>query len=293
MKDIVIVPVFDRPEYLWVCLEHLHRAHGMENKELWICEDIHADKPKGFTIEVEMLATIREAIRVFGYENVVYYGRHPHTTYGNSHNLMAALRDAYATEAKYVYIVEDDTMVTEDFFDWHEQVQQQYKPFVTCAGRINRSLNFQMNGPEAIDESCKDPMACVRSHKAYMSWATCFKRENLYWFLKHAPSNGGYGTWRPGFEQDMFIQDFIRNSHAATVWPYVPRAYHMGVRSYHRTAGLAFNGTLEEKVKQLREMIGSKEKIRSMALLQDDIDPYPSKPIVWGEGDFYLKADYK
>lgn len=203
---------------------------------------------------------------------------------------MQALRDAYGTDARYVYIIEDDTMVMPDFFNWHEKAQEQFNPFVTCAGRINRSLNFQMNGPEAIDESCKDPMACVRSHKAYMSWATCFKRENIYSLLKRAPDDA---FWKPGFEQDLFIQEFIRYWPSASVWPFVPRAFHMGVRSYHRTAGLAFNGTLEEKVKQLREMIGSKEKIRSMALLQDDIDPYPSKPIVWGEGDFYLKADYK
>lgn len=292
MKDIVIVPTFDRPEYLWMCLENLRLAHGSHAKQIWICEDVHEDKPKDFTTQIDMLATIREAGQLFGRENVTYFGRAPHTSYGNSHNLLQALKDSIYTDARYVYIVEDDTMVMKDFFNWHEQAQQQYQPFVTCAGRINRSLNFQMNGPEAIDESQKDSMACVRSHKAYMSWATCFKREGLYWLLKHAPDKDGDDPWRPGFEQDMFIQDFIRDGHNASVWPYVPRAYHMGWYSYHRTAGQKFHGTLQEKVTALRRAIYSKAMINEMACLQE-IDPFPREPIVWGEGDFYLKADFK
>src|SRR5260370_2286021 len=151
--DVVIVPTYDRPEYLWVCLEHLSRAHGSGTKEIWICEDQHADKPKDFTLQMEMLATIREAERLFGQKYVKYFGTTPHNEYGNSRNLLTALERAYDARAPYIYLVEDDVMVTEDFFRWHEQAQAQFDPFVTCAGRINRSLNFNINPPAPIPQS--------------------------------------------------------------------------------------------------------------------------------------------
>jgi hypothetical protein len=289
--DVVIVPTYDRPEFLWLTLEHLSRAHGSETKEIWICEDQHADKPKDFTLQVEMLATIREAERLFGREYVKYFGMIPHRSYGNSNNLIEALRRAYGTQAPFVYIVEDDTMVTEDFFRWHEQAQKQFDPFVSCSGRINRSLNFQLNGPEAIDESCKDLLACVRSRKAYMSWATCFKRENLKYLLKHAPDAvRDEDPWQPGFEQDIFIQNFIWDTKSASVWSYVPRAFHLGWNSYHR-CGMKINGTLEEKIKFLRKAITNKSTIKEMASLQE-MDPFVEVKEKWS-GDLYLKADYK
>ncbi len=291
MKDLVIVPTYDRPEYLWVCLENLHKAYGIENKEIWICEDNHADAPKDFTVQMEMLATIREAERLFGRPNVRYLGVTPHTYYGNSYNVIEAFRTGwYETSAEYIYLVEDDSMVTPDFFLWHEKAQAEFKPFVTCAGRINRSLNFQMNGPEAIDESIQDSTACVRSGKAYMSWATCFHRDSLHSLLKVLSMD--YSIFKPGYEQDIAIQNFIQHHKLDSIWPYVPRAYHMGWYSYHRTAGMKFNGTLEEKVIALRKAIMSKTKIREMACLQE-IDPFPKEEVVWRDGEFYLKADYR
>lgn len=288
MNDIVIIPTYDRPEYLWVCLEKLEKTGSLDGKEIWICEDQHIDKPKHFTTQVEMLATIREAERLFKNDRLKYF-MISHQSYGNSNNLLSALDRAYDTSAKYVYIIEDDVMVTPDFFQWHEEAHKTFDPFVTCAGRINRSLNFQMNGPEAIDESNPDSMACVRSHKAYMSWANCFRRDRLHRFLKEWPYDD---EWRPGHEQDIAIQQWMWMKHEDSVWPYVPRAYHMGWYSYHRTAGMKFNGTLEEKVKELRSAITDKTKINQMASLQE-IDPFPTKPIMWREGGFYLKADYK
>ena len=44
-RDIVIVPTFDRPEFLWLCLENILAAEGSLDREIWLCEDIHADKP--------------------------------------------------------------------------------------------------------------------------------------------------------------------------------------------------------------------------------------------------------
>ncbi len=270
MRDIVIIPTFDRPEFLWVCLENLSKARGIESKEIWLREDVHADKPKPFTIEMEFLATIREAERVFR-NQVFYAARAPHTTYGNSYNVLSALSEASMTDANLVYLIEDDVLITEDFFEWNEAVHNTFRPWVSCAGRLNRSLNFAMNGPEAIDESIKDTNACHASITAYNSWATCFSRTAL----NDIADVYRFDKFGPGLEQDILIQNIIRREKMTTIWPYVPRAYHMGWYSYHRE-GMRFYGTLEEKVKELRATVTNPEKIKTMASIQQ-IDPFPKK----------------
>lgn len=287
MSDIVVIPTHERPEYLWVCLEKLKAAEGIDSKQIFICEDNHADKPKGFTTQIEILATIREAEKMFGRERVTYLAVQPHNYYGNSYNLTEGLRTALNTNVGYVYLVEDDTMVMPDFFRWHEAVQKQFDPFVSCASRYNRSLNFQINGAKAIDETIKDPNACVRSDEAYASWAVCFQRENLYYLLKHVDHH----DWQPGYEQDIFTQTFMGDGRSKSIWPYIPRAYHMGWYSYHRTAGMKFNGTLEEKVTALRRALYDNAKIKDMAGLQD-IDPLPKNAVQW-EGPLYIRSDFK
>ena len=41
MRDVVIVPCYERPEYTRICLEYLSRARGIEDKEVWLCQDSH------------------------------------------------------------------------------------------------------------------------------------------------------------------------------------------------------------------------------------------------------------
>lgn len=286
--DIVIIPTYDRPEYLLVCLERLSYARGASSKEIWIREDNHADHPKDPRIG-QFIWEIASFAKNLGLD-VIHQEQPEHLSYGNSLNAMTAFEEAYRTDAKHVYLLEDDVMVTADYFEWHEAAQEQFKPFVTCAGRINRSLNFEMNGREAIDESWKCLNDCVRSRKAYNSWASCFRREELGHFVTAYPDRD---KWRPGYEQDIFIQQILRTDHCnlKSVWPYVPRAYHMGWYSYHRTAGLKFNGTFAEKVHALRLAISDPAKIREMAGLQE-IDPFPGIAHDKLDSKLRIKSDF-
>jgi hypothetical protein len=266
MHDIVIVPTFDRPEFLWLCLESLLAAEGIEDKIVMVCEDIHSDKPKGFTVEMEMLATIRYFEKEFGFQ-FHYTAPVPHTTYGNSYNLLSALEEATFCENRLVYIIEDDVLITKDFFTWNEQVYEKFRPWVSCAGRLNRSLNFESNGRYAMDETIKDVNACTRVKGAYMSWATCFPRTSLD-LLLHSERIQDQ-TFGPGVEQDILIQNMMRRYGLSSLWPFVPRAYHMGWYSYHRTGGILPQGTLEQKVNALRAVVTKQNKLREVAGIQD------------------------
>lgn len=289
MHDIVIVPTYDRPEYLSLCLEKLFQARGIENKDIWVCKDNHADVGQNAEIVFQISQVVREAQEVCPARSMHFMHRAYHSTYGNSLNVLEAFRSAYEHDARYVFLVEDDVLVLPDYFEWHEAVQERWHPFVSCAGRVNRSLNFAMNGPEVIDESCRDSNACVASANAYGSWAACFKRENLSFVGLWSDH---YNMFCPGNEQDICIQSLMHQQKGFSVWPYVSRAFHMGWYSYHRTAGQKFNGTLEEKIAALSAAISDPVKIRAMACLQE-IDPYPAAYKTFGLVCPYLKADYR
>jgi hypothetical protein len=268
-RDVVIVPTFDRPEWLWVCLEYIAAAKPAESTIIQVYEDIRTDKPKGFTIEMEMLATIRYFEKVFG-KQFRYCATSPHSRYGNSYNLLSALHEATLCETRLVYIIEDDVLITRDFFRWNEAVfEQKLTPWVACAGRLNRSLNFESNGRYEMDEAIKDLTMCKSVVGAYNSWATCFPRQSLEQFF-------GWFDWKtefkPGIEQDMIIQDYMRKNKLVSTWPYVPRAFHTGWNSYHRS-GLSLYGTLEERISALRKIVTNKSKIQEMAGLSE-MDPF-------------------
>lgn len=271
MRDLVIIPTFDRPEFLWLALENLHEKvlHEGQYPDIWVCEDIHADKPKGFTIEMEMLTVHREWQQKLGY---LYKATAPHTTYGNSYNVLNSLVQAADLSYRYVYLLEDDVLVTPDFFDWNERAQEKFNPWASCAGRLNRSLNFQMNGREAIDENIQDPNACHRSVTAYMSWATCFSAKAMQ---DIKALNAVYEGFEKTFEQDVMIQRHIRQAKLETIWSYPPyRAFHLGWYSYHRNGGMKLNGTLEEKVTALRKIVKDPQKLQA-AKGPQDMDAYP------------------
>ena len=41
MRDIVVVPCYDRPEYTRLCLQYLAQARGIKDKEIWMFLDNH------------------------------------------------------------------------------------------------------------------------------------------------------------------------------------------------------------------------------------------------------------
>lgn len=271
MTDLVIIPTFDRPEFLWICLQNLYENMDSPNcnMEFWVCEDIHADKPKGFTTEIEMLAVIREWQPKLGFQ---YFATTPHTTYGNSYNVLNSLvRAADNGSYRYVYLIEDDVLVTPDFFSWNEQAQEKFKPWASCAGRLNRSLNFQINGPEAIDETIKDVTACHSSVTAYISWATCFSAQAL---RDIKSLDAAYDSFEKRFEQDVMIQRHIRRTKQITIFPFVPRAFHLGWWSYHRDGGMKLNGTLEERIIALRKIVKDPAKLQAVKGPQE-MDVFP------------------
>jgi hypothetical protein len=283
-RDIVIVPCYFRPEFLHLCLENLYICPEMLDKDVWVCQDIKYDDLIKFKDEMYETERVLEYWKR-GFGNRLKAIRRPENGfYGNSYNVLSAYVKAYETDAKYVYLVEEDVFVTPDFFRWHEAVQVQEDFFCTIAGKSECnpvSFEGQIAG------------AYFRSEH-YRSLGVCWKRENLReitqhaeleyyrnsapYIIKHFP-NSPFGLGM--MEQDGLIQRIMAQTFQIAAWACLPRAYHVGVYGYHRGIGKdnMFVGTLPERTEMLRKAVADPEWLKKVASFQIDVQSFPPSEI--------------
>lgn len=282
MNDIVIIPTYARPDYLWLCLEHLERAAGDRPVEFWVFQD-KREHPQFSWIEQDSALT-RSVVAAFPQLNLRFVERKPHSFVGNPLNFLEAYKEAHATDARYIYLVEDDVLVAPDFFQWHEAVQARADYFVTVGWHNIRNRHVQR---------CDDPTAYIETTVDYSSIGVCWRRESLAAIVRHAHTEyykdmAGYlrttfpgnpipcGQWTE--QAGIIMRELLQVKDARTVaWPCVPRCAHVGTYGYHRYGLLSLSplsGNLQERVAVLREITADPHKLAGMVRDQfKDIEP--------------------
>ena len=117
MRDRIVVPTFQRPELLWVCLECLFANPEVKDMDVVIYLDNHTNLPS---------PPINDCLKVidrYNSSNLKLVVRKPHSYEGNSYNVLTAYVEAYNDGCEHIFEVEDDILVTSDFFEW------QYRQF--------------------------------------------------------------------------------------------------------------------------------------------------------------------
>lgn len=272
-KDIVIVPCYFRAEFLFLCLEHLASADGIDTKQVWL---IH-DRKYGDLLQFEQdLIDVGRVIEHWKphFRDLRMAMRLEHGSYGNSRNILSAYAAAFETDAEFVYLVEDDVLVTSDFFNWHEHIQST-NPFCSIAGTCDRN---------------KVPLAGESFESSeYASLGVCWRRENLEavvqhatedyfsnptpYILKHFPLSR-HGLW--AMEQDGLIQRVMEQRFEKAVFATQPRAFHIGVFGYHRGIGKInmATGPLSERIEFYRKALADSEWVSRVAGMQTDVQVY-------------------
>jgi hypothetical protein len=283
-RDIVIVPAYFRPEFLHLALENLYACSEMLDKDVWICQDVkHGDLEK-FSEEMRETEIVLDYWKR-GFGNRLRAIRRPENGfYGNSYNVLSAYAKAYETDAKYVYLVEEDVFVTPDFFRWHEAVQEATDFFCTVAGKSDCN-QIEFKG---------DIAGAYFGSEHYRSLGVCWKRENLAqvvrhnqfdyfhnaapYVLKHFPGSQFGLKW---MEQDGLIQRIMEQTFQTAGWACLPRAYHVGVYGYHRGIGKEnmFVGTFPERVEMIRKAVADPEWVQKVAGFQSDVQTFPPQEI--------------
>ena len=271
MRDIILVPCYERPEFTRLCLQYLSHARGIENKEVCLFIDNHKGKDFREIFEAQQ-PNLQLAADLFPNR---YFAscQEAHESYGNSRNVVDALKFGYNIGAERVFLVEDDILVAPDFFSWHEAVLEEPSVFVSCSTALSKSAHFQINGPQAMDETYQDPAAYYLAEGPYSSNAVAFKRDNLGQLLSWFASEDR--KWAPGYEQDLLTQQFLHVTKQKSGWPFMPRAYNIGWYSYHINTGRKFTGTLAEQSAAIERVIKDSYALRDVSANNSAVTPLP------------------
>jgi hypothetical protein len=254
MQDIVLIPTYDRPELLWLCLEYMAASPESREVQILICVDAHVGHAPPPRAEIE------EVIKKFPQLHIRIGFRPAHTFHGNSFNLMMAYRDLYQTEARYVFMVEDDVMIMPEFFAWHRQ--QHLHRLIGCSiGVLKR--------PE---------------HGHYASLGVCFRREILKRIIPHCQT--AYFQDMRGYCKKMFPpskydceQDGLWCrvlSDQPVVWPMIAMAQHVGWYGYHRKKSHRPSGTLDQRYQQVKIALSDAGILHTMVREFWDVEPLRS-----------------
>jgi hypothetical protein len=261
-RDIVVLPCWRRPEFLWHCLHNLAQAEGVGEVTIVVRPDT------GYAPEnLEVLRSFSDRLPNI---RVQYPTPAPYRRTKQSANVLLGYLLAANAARHLVYLVEEDIMVARDFFRWHREVHDAApRPLFCSIAVANPNRKLALPG---------DVGGYYLSSGDYCSTGGCFDRGVLHSliaphvcmaYMKHPKryirrefphSRIGLGF----VEQDGLIRRIQEGSELPIGWPCVPRAFHAGFYGYNRSGGLA--GSLEQRIRQLSETIYDADLMRRAAV---------------------------
>jgi hypothetical protein len=263
-KDIVVLPCWQRPEFLWHCLDNLSRAEGIESVHVLFRLDT------GFSPDnLEVIQSYAGRLTSFEVQVAIPC---PFRRTKPSANLLLGLLHAAAAARQLVFLVEEDIMVARDFFTWHRAVHAALGPLF-CSIPV-RNPNRTLTLPEDPDgfylsdgDCCSNGMCfdrrVLQSMVAPHVNMAYLRRPKKYIRRNFAASNLGLGY----VEQAGLIRRIQEQSRYPIAWPCVPRAFHAGFfgargrwHLFKRPGGVG--DSLQERVQTLADTIYSADAMR-------------------------------
>lgn len=259
MNEIVLVPAWRRPDFLWAALVRIWEARDREDIVVRVCLDRYASSETewAFNRFNERVAEGKLQVR----------HQEPHRYRSNTINVMESYKEAVAEGFDMIHLVEDDVMVGYDYFDFHRRAHELApEAFAVSACR---NQQFALDADPARDDEA------VYLHPSYQSLGVSFRRE----VLQRAVSGVGEEYYRdmvwycgsrfPGSaipaghaEQDGFLNRQREAGGLATAYGATPRAYHAGFCGYNRR-GASMTGPVEDRARKILTM--SSQELNDMA----------------------------
>lgn len=255
----VVIPCFNRPEFLFWCLEKIKIAEKAAENKYIFCLDYGYD-----TDNVKIINEFPFS------KEIVRRNRHLPLNTKQSRNVLEGLRYAAETSINdIIYLIEDDVMIANDYFIWHEKVHASNVFCAIASKNINRHLNKGSNRLSDYYLSNGDYCGIGTSFKAGVIekhivphindsyYSDCIK-----YVIQHWPDStiGAHYS-----EQDGLIRRIQSESGLPTAYPFVPRAYHAGFYGKGRDKKM-YIANLPKRIKAIGEIIFDKTNMAKFAL---------------------------
>lgn len=249
--DLVVIPTYDRPELLWLCLERIAASPDHQSVNIRVYVDAHVDQPPPPRADIEAV------LRKFPQLKLKVKFVTPHPFHGNSYNVLMAYKEAYEHPVPHVFMVEDDILVEPGFFAWHRQRQAEAE--LDCSIGVGKR-------PE---------------HAHYASLGVCFRREVIAKILPHCRTEyfsnmrmycrSRFAPTKIDCEQDGLWCRVL--SPQLIAWPEIPVAHHVGWYGYHRKKSVRPTGTLEQRYKQVKLVLANHFLLQQYSRDFGDVHP--------------------
>lgn len=258
--DVVIVPCFNRPEYLTVWTELVSKADKADEMLYIFCLDY------GYDLKYE------QVIDAFPFDNAVIRMDRSALQLGKQsrnvlNGMMAGAR--YAKGKGLVFYIEEDIFIAKDFFRWHREVHRQQKDIFCSIGTKNNNTPWKVDGMPGH--------YYISDMPDYQALGSCFKPEmildyiaphynNSYltnptaYCLRNFPKSIIGSIWT---EQDGLIRRIMESNKLYNAFPCVPRGYHAGIYGYNRQPQI-MHKSYEEKLQIIREVCFDAGKMKEM-----------------------------
>jgi hypothetical protein len=261
-RDVVMIPCWRRPEFLWHCLDNLSQADDIGELHVLFRADTGFDP--------QILQVIEEFAPRLGSHEVHTPVACPYRRTKQSANVLGGYLRAAAMSRRYVFMVEEDVMVARDFLRWHYAVHAaQPRLFCSIATR---------NTNRAVADSL-DPEIYYLTTGDYCSLGLCYERSIItQWIAPHVSREYFADPRRycarhfpdsrigAGYvEQDGLIRRIQESTGEAhpIAYPYLPRSFHAGYFGYHRPGEV--EGSLRERIRAVGAIIYNAEAMRRIA----------------------------
>lgn len=280
--DLVAVLAHRRPDFLHATLTRL----GMADRD-YLRYRIYIDRGYDHAV-LEVAGQFADALG----DRCEVILRPDHNHWGSSYNTFEAYREAAEGDWELLHLIEEDILISEDYFDYHRQAHALAPDAFSVTGCRDR---LGPPAPETSDDA-------IYLREAYQVSGASYRRTMLPSILKyitpayysnpaeHIAATFPNASLPPGqwTEQDGFLMRVREELGLWCVYPCAPRSYHAGFSGYNRS-GQALSGTIEENAHRILTM--STEEMNSLsggfndleAVDLDRVKPGISRITTWKE----------
>ena len=259
--SVVVVPVFSRPDFLEVCLDHIVKADDFDKHRYLFCL-YYGYNPDVIKV-INKYPLMAAAMKVP--DNHLKEGK-------QSYNVINGLIIAAEVSDDKVYYIEDDCLIARDFFTFTGGVVDKEDVYCCIASLSDRPTIKAIN-----DEDC---YYVKENDNDYRGIGVCFSTDKIKRFLKphhdmryyrnikgyclrYFPDSVLKGQWT---EQDGLQRRIIEKNKLKVAFSSVPRCFHAGFYGYHRSVKVAYDIlSHEDKVKFIYDHVFDLEKVKSIS----------------------------
>ena len=262
MKGIVLIPAFDRPAFLQICVDHILRADEADQYRYIFALDSGHDRKNYDVIKAFPLnhAILERKTKIIGIAK-------------QSNNVLMGMKCALENcDGGTIHYIEDDVFIGKDYFTFTEEVLRRQPGVLCCVA----SMNVNDNDPVTDDLNAY----YVKQTNQYQGIGAAFNSDVYRRYVlphictEYVTNPRGYcATMFPlatlGLEfceQDGLMRRIIQQNNLEVAFCHVPRCFHGGFFGYHRVRAKHIQKLpVDAQIRRIYDIAFNIENLRKVA----------------------------